>query len=88
MLKNFEYCAPATIEEALTLLGRAGARVVAGGTDMLIHMRAGIASPTCLVDLVGLNLSYIKPEAEAAAQLAYDLLTDANVQASMTSLLS
>ena len=64
MFKNFEYCAPATIEEALTLLGREGARVVAGGTDLVIHIRAGIASPKYLVDLAGLGLRYIRPESD------------------------
>lgn len=63
MLKNFDYYAPATIEEAVTLLGREGARAVAGGTDLVIHIRAGIASPTSLVDLAGLGLSYIRVEA-------------------------
>ena len=64
MLKNFEYCAPATIEEALTLLGRAGARPIAGGTDLLIHMQSGVTSPRYLVDLSCLGLSYIRIEAD------------------------
>jgi xanthine dehydrogenase iron-sulfur cluster and FAD-binding subunit A len=90
VLKNFEYCAPATIEEALTLLGRAGARPIAGGTDLLIHMRAGMASPTSLVDLAGLDLSYIRVEAGVikigAMTTIAKLLASKSVQGNFTCL--
>lgn len=62
-LQDFEYFAPSSIDEAVTLLGRDGARPIAGGTDLLVHMRAGTTSPGYLVDLAGLGLSYVRQEA-------------------------
>lgn len=66
LLKHFEYHAPATLEEALELLSRPGARVVAGGTDLVIHLRAGLAAPESLVDLASLGLRYLRLEGGAA----------------------
>jgi len=50
---NFEYFAPATVEEACTLLARYGqeAKVLAGGTDVLIFLRDGKLRPRALVDI-------------------------------------
>lgn len=45
------YHAPRTVEEALTLLAGDGARVLAGGTDLIVQMRAGRARPEAIVDL-------------------------------------
>lgn len=47
------YVAPETLDAALDLLAGAGgtARVLAGGTDLLVHMRAGRIAPTLLVDI-------------------------------------
>ncbi len=47
------YEAPETLDAALTLLGRAGdtARVLAGGTDLLVQLRAGRIAPELLVDV-------------------------------------
>lgn len=47
------YVAPETLDAALGLLAGAGgtARVLAGGTDLLVHMRAGRVAPTLLVDI-------------------------------------
>lgn len=47
------YVAPETLDAALGLLAEAGgtARVLAGGTDLLVHMRAGRVAPTLLVDI-------------------------------------
>jgi CO/xanthine dehydrogenase FAD-binding subunit len=50
------------MQEALALLSEQGACPVAGGTDLLIHIRAGIASPKHLVDLTGIGLGYIRKE--------------------------
>jgi CO/xanthine dehydrogenase FAD-binding subunit len=50
------------MQEAVALLSEPGARPVAGGTDLFIHIRAGIASPKHLVDLTGLGLSYTRKE--------------------------
>lgn len=47
------YEAPDTLDAALSLLAHAGgtARVLAGGTDLLVHLRAGRIAPTLLVDI-------------------------------------
>lgn len=47
------YEAPKTLEQAIALLSGANAqaRVLAGGTDLLIQMRAGRAEPGVLVDI-------------------------------------
>jgi len=90
ILKNFEYLAPATVEEALALLGREGTKVLGGGTDLLIHMRAGVASPKYLVDLSRLGLSYIRREAGVikigATTTVAELLASGVVQPDLTCL--
>lgn len=47
------YVAPESLDAALGLLADAGgtARVLAGGTDLLVHMRGGRVAPTLLVDV-------------------------------------
>jgi len=46
------YHAPETIEQAVALLaGNAGARPLAGGTDLIVQMRAGRNAPSAIVDL-------------------------------------
>jgi CO/xanthine dehydrogenase FAD-binding subunit len=47
------YEAPQTLDAALSLLARADgtARVLAGGTDVLVHLRAGRIAPAVLVDV-------------------------------------
>ena len=50
---EFEYFAPATVEEALELLSRYGddARILAGGQSLIPMMKLRIASPRVLVDV-------------------------------------
>ena len=51
-MNRFEYVSPETIEGALTVLnGGEGARILAGGTDVLGEMKRGISSPSQLVNL-------------------------------------
>lgn len=46
------YHAPETIEQAVALLaGDAGARPLAGGTDLIVQMRSGRSAPSAIVDL-------------------------------------
>jgi carbon-monoxide dehydrogenase medium subunit len=54
---RFEAHIPATLEDALVLLGKhAGeARVVAGGTDLFILMKSGMTTPGHLVSIGGLK---------------------------------
>ncbi len=56
-MKNFEYFAPETTEEAIRLLDEHGeaAKPLAGGTDLLIFMRDQKITPDVIVDLKGIN---------------------------------
>ena len=51
--KEFAYFAPATLDEALDLLAEHGreARVLAGGTDLLLRLKAGQWQPRCVVNI-------------------------------------
>ena len=52
-LCEFEYFAPESLSEALSLLSRyrEKASLLAGGTDLLMKIRKGIMSPRVLVDI-------------------------------------
>lgn len=51
-MNDFEYFAPATIDEAVALLqGEGPARVLAGGTDLLVQLREGQRQAERLVDV-------------------------------------
>jgi carbon-monoxide dehydrogenase medium subunit len=56
-LPAFEYHTPATVSEALGLMGRYGeaARLIAGGTDLLIAMKKREAAPGHLISLSGVE---------------------------------
>ena len=53
LLPKFEYIEPTTLEEALRLLSDMGgnARVIAGGTDLLVRMKLKIEKPSHLISL-------------------------------------
>ncbi len=64
-LPRFEYSGPETIEDALDLLAehRDDAKILAGGTDLLVRMKKGLLSPKVLISLKALNnLSYIRKQ--------------------------
>ena len=52
-MNALRYEAPGSIDEAVALLAAAngGARVLAGGTDLLVQLRAGMISPELIVDV-------------------------------------
>jgi CO/xanthine dehydrogenase FAD-binding subunit len=52
-MSGMRYEAPGSVDEAVTLLADAkgAARVLAGGTDLLVQMRAGMISPDLVVDI-------------------------------------
>jgi carbon-monoxide dehydrogenase medium subunit len=52
-MKPFHYVKPKTLAEALALLERHGAaaKVLAGGTDLLVQMRASRVTPDVVVDI-------------------------------------
>jgi carbon-monoxide dehydrogenase medium subunit len=53
---EFDYFAPATVDEALALLARYGddAKILAGGQSLIPMMKLRIASPQCLIDVNGI----------------------------------
>jgi carbon-monoxide dehydrogenase medium subunit len=56
LLREVEYARPATVEEAVSLLGTyEGARALAGGQTIVNVMKARAASPDVLVDLADLT---------------------------------
>lgn len=63
--REFDYFAPATLEEALALLAERGeeAKLLAGGHSLLPMMKLRLAAPTALIDLRKIGgLSYIREE--------------------------
>ena len=62
-LHDFTYHEPATLDEAIAELAAAGdqARVIAGGTDLIVDMKIGRMTPTAVVNIKGIpNLSGIE----------------------------
>lgn len=62
-IKEFEYFAPSTLSEAISLLAqyRGKAKILAGGTDLLIQMKQRNLTPEYLVDIKNISeLDYIK----------------------------
>jgi aerobic carbon-monoxide dehydrogenase medium subunit len=51
---SFAYAKPATLAEALQLLGRPGAKVLAGGQSLIPSLNLRLSSPELLVDITGL----------------------------------
>jgi len=50
-LEEVRYEAPSSLARAIELLSEAGARVLAGGTDLLVQMRSGRSAPRVFVDV-------------------------------------
>ena len=64
-LPRFRYLGPETLDEALDLLDthKEDAKILAGGTDLLVRMKKGLLKPKVLISLKALNeLSYIKKQ--------------------------
>src|SRR5688572_7726095 len=64
---QFDYQAPATLEEAVSLLAGDpdGARVLAGGHSLIPAMKLRLAQPQLLVDIARIkSLSYIREEGD------------------------
>ncbi|RPJ09781.1 MAG: xanthine dehydrogenase family protein subunit M [Deltaproteobacteria bacterium] len=53
MIPSFDYRVPTTLDEACGLLWdhRETARIIAGGTDLVIRLRDGDVKPECLIDI-------------------------------------
>ncbi|HCJ95173.1 MAG TPA: molybdopterin dehydrogenase, partial [Sphaerochaeta sp.] len=53
MIHQFSYTAPTELTDLLTLLETVGpgARLLAGGTDLLVNIRNGLVKPNTVVDV-------------------------------------
>jgi carbon-monoxide dehydrogenase medium subunit len=93
-LKDFEYAATATIDEAVSLLAARGerARVLAGGTDIIVQLREGLREADMVVDVKRIpELSQITWNAQhglriGAAVSCYRLYTDPQICAAYPAL--
>jgi carbon-monoxide dehydrogenase medium subunit len=67
--KSFDYYAPASLDEAIRILGdNEEAKVLAGGQSLLPMMKLRLAAPTALVDIAKLpGLSYVRDEGDHLA---------------------
>ena len=64
--ENFEYNAPANLQEALGMLSSEGAKPLAGGMSLIPLMKLRLASPERLVDLGRLSdLSYVREDQDS-----------------------
>ena len=64
-LPRFDYLGPKTLDQALDLLAthKDDAKILAGGTDLLVRMKKGLVKPKALISLKALKeLSYIKKQ--------------------------
>ncbi len=50
-MHDFEYESPSTLAQAVALLAQGGSRPLAGGTDLIDHIRTGRFRPSVVVDL-------------------------------------
>src|ERR1700692_2134766 len=52
-MTDIRYLSPHTLDEAVSAFAAAGsaARILAGGTDLLVQMRSGIVKPGLIVDI-------------------------------------
>jgi carbon-monoxide dehydrogenase medium subunit len=68
-----EYTAPTTLEDALRIKKELGAdaRVIAGGTDLILKMRDKIFAPAMLIDLRRISLDTISLTSDAMRLGAY-----------------
>mgnify|MGYP001824218941 CR=1 FL=1 len=65
-MQEFDYFRPGTIRELKEKLAIPGARILAGGTDIIPRMRQDSFSAKCLVDTSGINsLNYIEDQGES-----------------------
>ena len=52
-MRNFLYLRPKTVNETLSLLWKHGmkAAILAGGTDLMVDLKKGVKSPSCMMDI-------------------------------------
>lgn len=95
VLPSFEYFEPRSIKEACKLLKKYGdkARVIAGGTDLLVQMKTGEVRPKYIIGLKGIKgLDYINYSARKGLRIgplaAIQALADSKIVREKFSLLA
>jgi xanthine dehydrogenase YagS FAD-binding subunit len=68
-MKPFSYERPATPAEAIEAAARPGARIIAGGTNLLDLMKLGIEGPTHIVDINRIGLDRIEDTPEGGLRI-------------------
>lgn len=71
-MKPFEYLEPTSVSEGISLLAKYSgeAKVIAGGTDLLVKMKQGKESPQYVIDLKSIpGLDYINYDSEEGLRL-------------------
>ena len=59
-MKPFEYTRPATQQGVLDAVSKPGAKIIAGGTNLVDLMKRGVTAPDKLIDINGLPLQKIE----------------------------
>jgi 4-hydroxybenzoyl-CoA reductase beta subunit len=77
-LPKFEHLQPESLEEGLDLLSEHGeeAKVIAGGTDLLVSMKQRLLTPQYLLNVKGLGLDFIEEGKEGLRIGALTRLAD------------
>ena len=81
VLGHFEYLEPTSVEEAIQMMSTygTGAKVLAGGTDLLVSMKRKETSPKCLICIKSLSeLNYIRFSQETGLRIGA-LVTHADI---------
>lgn len=69
---DFEYFAPDSLSKVLSLLNKhkANAKVLAGGTDLLVQMKDGRASPSVIIDIKNIpELNRLEEDSEGTLRI-------------------
>lgn len=88
MHQNFTYLAPGSMKELYAMLKKSSgtARILAGGTDILVELHNNWIAPDCLIDikkipeLSGISYSSTAGLSIGATTVCIDLINDANVR--------
>jgi aerobic carbon-monoxide dehydrogenase medium subunit len=78
----FEYHRPASVDEAVALLGDESARPLAGGHSLLPLMKLRLSTPSTLVDLAGLGLDSIEEDGDGVvigAMVTHEALAESEL---------
>ncbi len=92
-MPEFQVLRPTTLDQAMAAMGEnPEARYVAGGTDLIVNIRRGIAAPQTLIDLADItDLNRIEPTADGGLRIGAgvtlnDLIGDQIIDSGFTAI--